>query len=162
MCCHVYPGNASINNGFGIDNAIYWIISHVVTTIRYYTFTIAVSMTHNNYNALKVNMLTTELPSTTSSWRIPSNSLHCFLYRLGTDHAEKTQFYCCIRKTTQKTSHAILSQCLHWCAVVYQREITFFPETHLPFLPCVYSVAVCSPVCYLAMPWPSSYSIVTS
>jgi uncharacterized membrane protein YccF (DUF307 family) len=59
--------------GSGFDNSIYWIISHVVTTIRYYTFT---------------QQSTTELPWTTSSWRILSNSLHCFLYRLGTDHIE--------------------------------------------------------------------------
>jgi hypothetical protein len=51
--------------GSGFDNSIYWILSHVVTTIRYYTFKIAV--------------LTIELPS----WRILSNSLHCFLYRHG-------------------------------------------------------------------------------
>jgi hypothetical protein len=31
--------------GSKFDNSIYWIISHVVTTIRYYTFKIAVSMT---------------------------------------------------------------------------------------------------------------------
>jgi hypothetical protein len=32
----------------GLDNSIYWIISHVVTTIRYYTFEIAASMTHKH------------------------------------------------------------------------------------------------------------------
>jgi hypothetical protein len=30
--------------GSGFDNKIYWITSHVVTTIRYYNFKIAVSM----------------------------------------------------------------------------------------------------------------------
>jgi hypothetical protein len=47
----------------------------------------------------------------------PAYSLHCFLCRIGMDHAQKTQFYCCIRKTTQKTSQVIPSQRLHWCAV---------------------------------------------
>jgi hypothetical protein len=36
------------------------------------------------------------------------------LYSPRTDHA---QLYCCIRKTTQRTSHMIPSQRLHWCAV---------------------------------------------
>jgi hypothetical protein len=45
------------------DNLIYWIISHVVTSMRYYTFKIAVFMTHKNYNTLKVNT-TIELPRT--------------------------------------------------------------------------------------------------
>jgi hypothetical protein len=87
--------------GSGFDNSIYWIISHVVTTIRYYTFTIAVSMTHN-YITLKVNTSTTELPWT-SSWRILSNSLHCFLYRLGTDHPQKTH------QLLSKGYHVLLS-----------------------------------------------------
>jgi hypothetical protein len=40
------------------DNSIYWIISHVLTTIRYYTYNIAVSVTHKQS--------TTELPWTSS------------------------------------------------------------------------------------------------
>jgi hypothetical protein len=39
------------------------------------------------------------------------------LYGLRTDHAQKIQFCCCIRKTTQRTSHVIPSQRLYWCAV---------------------------------------------
>jgi hypothetical protein len=31
--------------------------------------------------------------------------------------AQKTQFYCCIRKTTQRTGHVISSWRLRWCAV---------------------------------------------
>jgi hypothetical protein len=31
--------------GSGFDNSIYWIISHIVTTISYYTFATAVTMT---------------------------------------------------------------------------------------------------------------------
>jgi hypothetical protein len=59
----------------GFDNSIYWIISHVVATIHYYSFKIAVSMTHKkNYNTLKVTASTTELPWTPSSWRILESS----------------------------------------------------------------------------------------
>jgi hypothetical protein len=76
--------------GSGFDNSIYWIFSHVVTTIRYYTFKLLYLWHTNNYNTLKVNTSTTELSWRTSSWRIPSDSLHCFLYRLGTDHIENT------------------------------------------------------------------------
>jgi hypothetical protein len=70
----------------GFYNSIYLIVSHVVTTIHYYTFKIALSMTHKNL----FNTSTIELPWMTSSWRILSNSIHCFLRRLGTDHPQKT------------------------------------------------------------------------
>jgi hypothetical protein len=57
--------------GSGFDNSIYWIISRVVTTIRYYTF--KTYLWHaNSYNTLKVNTSTTELPWMTSSGRILS------------------------------------------------------------------------------------------
>jgi hypothetical protein len=46
-----------------------------------------------------------------------SNRLRFFLYMLGSDHPQKTQFYCFIRKITQKTSYVIASQRLYWCAV---------------------------------------------
>jgi hypothetical protein len=39
------------------------------------------------------------------------------LYSLRTDHAQNTQFCCCIRKITQRISHVIPSQRLHWFAV---------------------------------------------
>jgi hypothetical protein len=40
------PGTRQYVMGSGFDNSIYWMISHVVTTLRYYTFKIAVTMTH--------------------------------------------------------------------------------------------------------------------
>jgi hypothetical protein len=44
------------------------------------------------------------------------------LYSLSTDHAQKPQFYCCIRKTTQRTSHVIPSQRLHWRCCLARRN----------------------------------------
>jgi hypothetical protein len=44
----------------------------------------------NNYNPLKVNTSTIDLSWTTFSWQILSNSLRCFLCRLGTDHPQTT------------------------------------------------------------------------
>jgi hypothetical protein len=41
---------------------------------------------------------------------------HIFSYPLGTDHAQKTQFYYCVAQTTQKTSHAITISPVHWRA----------------------------------------------
>jgi hypothetical protein len=35
---------------------------------------------------------------------------------LGTDHAQKTQFYFCVVHTTQKTSHMITISPVHWHA----------------------------------------------
>jgi hypothetical protein len=75
--------------GSGLDNSSYWIISRVITTVHYYTFKTAASMT-NNYNTLKVNTSTIELPWMMSSWQMFSNSLQCFLYRLSTGHPQKT------------------------------------------------------------------------
>jgi hypothetical protein len=60
--------------GSGFDSSIYWIISLIITTIRYYIFKIAVSMTLNNYNTLKVDISTTELPWMMSSWQILESS----------------------------------------------------------------------------------------
>jgi hypothetical protein len=57
---------------FGFDNLIYWINSHVVTTIRYCTFTIAVSMTHKQLITLSrlthqlLNCLERQLPEESS------------------------------------------------------------------------------------------------
>jgi hypothetical protein len=48
--------------GSGVDNSIYWIISHIVTTIRYYTFKTAVCRTHNQL----LNCLERRLPDESS------------------------------------------------------------------------------------------------
>jgi hypothetical protein len=70
--------------GSGFDNSIYWIISHVVTTILYYTFTIAVSLTQT-IKTLKVNTSTAELPWTASSWRSLSNKSSHSQSHIATD-----------------------------------------------------------------------------
>jgi hypothetical protein len=46
--CRVCPGNVTADKGSGFDNSIYWIISQAITAI--------------NYNTLKVNTSTIELP----------------------------------------------------------------------------------------------------
>jgi hypothetical protein len=74
--------------------------SPIVTTLSYHTFKIAITITHN-YNTLQITV-THKIKFSTfhilnclerrfmTDWRIPLNSLHSFLYRLGTDHAQKT------------------------------------------------------------------------
>jgi hypothetical protein len=36
------------------------------------------------------------------------------LYSFRTDHAQKTQFYCCVAPTAQKTAHEVPTQRVHW------------------------------------------------
>jgi hypothetical protein len=69
--------------------------SLVVTTISSYSLKITIAQ------------LTTHTKSSHS---------HILLYPLGTDHAQKTQFYCFVAQTTQKTSHTITISPVHWRA----------------------------------------------
>jgi hypothetical protein len=92
--------------------------SLVVTTISSYTLKITVTMSHVTSHTKSSNSSSghTALPL---ELRISSevNSLSRIIsYPFGTDHAQKTQFYCCVTQTTQKTSHLIAISPVHWRA----------------------------------------------
>jgi hypothetical protein len=85
-----------------------------------------------SYNTLKITVTIAQVASHTKSSNSSSGhtavplelrnsssvNLHsCILsYPLGTDHAQKTQFHCCVAQTTQKTSHVISISPVHWRA----------------------------------------------
>jgi hypothetical protein len=50
-----------------------------------------------------------------NSSKVNSHSL-ILSYPLGTDNAQKTQFYCFVAETTKKTSHVITISPVHWHA----------------------------------------------
>jgi hypothetical protein len=92
--------------------------SLVVTKISSYTLKITVTVAHVTSHAKPSNSSSghTTLPSELRD-SSEVNSRSCILsYPLGTDHAQKTQFYYCAAQTTQKTSHIITISPVHWRA----------------------------------------------
>jgi hypothetical protein len=88
--------------------------SLVVTTINSYTLNITVTIAYVMSSNSSPGHTAVPLELRSSS-EVNSHS-HILSYPLGTDHAQKTQFYCCIMQTTQKTSHMITILPVHWCA----------------------------------------------
>jgi hypothetical protein len=92
--------------------------SLVVTTIKSYTLKITVSIAHVTSHTESSNSsfgntaVSLELRNTSE---VNSHS-RILSYPLGMDHAQKTQFYCCIAQTTKKTSHVIAISPVRWRA----------------------------------------------
>jgi hypothetical protein len=89
--------------------------SLVVTTISSYTLKITVTIAHvTSYTKSSNSSGLTVLPlERRNSSEVNSHS-RILSYPLATDHAQKTQFYCCVLQTTQKTSHVITILPVHW------------------------------------------------
>jgi hypothetical protein len=89
--------------------------SLVVTAIGSYTLKITVTASHitshtessPGHTAVPLELRNSS--EVNSHSRIPSHPL-------GTDHAQKTQFCCCLAQTAQKTSHVINISPVHWCS----------------------------------------------
>jgi hypothetical protein len=112
--CQVFPW---LRRGFELVNR--FIGSYlVVTTISSYTLKITVTIAHvtSHTNSSDSSSGHTALPlELRNSSEV--NSHACILsYPLGTDHAQKTQFYCCVAQTTQRTSRVITISPVHWLA----------------------------------------------
>jgi hypothetical protein len=114
MYCHVFQW---LRRGFGSVNRFIG-SSLVVTTIISYTLKFTVTTAH----------VTSHTKSSDSSSRHAAVHLELrnssevnshsriLSYPLGTDHAQKTQFYCCVAQTTQETSHVRTISPVHWLA----------------------------------------------
>jgi hypothetical protein len=92
--------------------------SLVVTTISSYTLKITATIAHVTSHTKSPNSSSghTAVPlELRISSEVNSHS-RILSYPLGTDHAQKTQFYCCVAQTTQKTSHVIIISPVHWRA----------------------------------------------
>jgi hypothetical protein len=90
----------------------------VVTKISSYTLKITITIAHvtshtepSNYSS-GLTALPLELRK--SSEFEPHSRI--FSYPLGTDHAQKTHYYCCVAQTTQKATHVITISPVHWRA----------------------------------------------
>jgi hypothetical protein len=104
-------------HGFGLVNQFIG-SSLVVTTISSYTLKITATIAHvtshtkssnSSYSRTAVSLELRNLSEVNSHSNI-------FSYPLGTDHAQKTQFYCCVAQTTQKTCYVITISPVHWRA----------------------------------------------
>jgi hypothetical protein len=114
LYCHVFQW---LRRRFGLVNRFIG-SSLVVTTNNCNTFKITVITTHTVLS----HTLSLHRSPTNFSWLSASENwiellLLFSLYDLRTYHAQKTQFYFCIKKTPQRTSHVIPSQRLYWCSV---------------------------------------------
>jgi hypothetical protein len=99
--------------------------SLVVTTTSSYTFKVTVIMvnvmSHTKSSEFSPGHTAVPLELRNSS---EVNSLyHILSYPLGTDHARKTQFYCCVPQTIQKTSNVITTSPVHWCLLLPSNEL---------------------------------------
>jgi hypothetical protein len=107
-----------VRRGFGSENRFIG-CSLVVTTISSYTVKITVTIAHVMSDTKSSNSSSghTSVPlELQNSSEVTSHS-HILSYPFGMDHAQKTQFYCCIAQTTQKTSHMTTISPVHWLAV---------------------------------------------
>jgi hypothetical protein len=105
-----------LRRGFGLVNRFIG-SSLVVTTISSYTVKVAVTITHVTSRTKSSNSSSghTAAPSELRNSSEVNSYSRILSYPLGTDHAQKTQFYCCVGQTTQKTSHVIVIPPVHWC-----------------------------------------------
>jgi hypothetical protein len=98
-----------------------WICESVygIFTSRNYNYTLKITVTIayvTSHTKFQFFFWHTAVPlEIRNASEINSNS-RIFSYPLGTDHAQKTQFYCRVLQTTQKTSHLITIPPVHWLA----------------------------------------------
>jgi hypothetical protein len=108
--CHVFQW---LRRGFELVNRFIG-SSLAVTTISSYTFKITATIAHTKSSNSSSGHTAVPLELRNSS-EVNSHS-RILSYPLGTDHAKKIQFYCCVAQTTQKTSHVITISPVHWLA----------------------------------------------
>jgi hypothetical protein len=103
--CHVFHW---LRRGFGLVNRFIG-SSLVVITISSYTLKIAVTIVHMTSHTKSSNSSSghTAVPLELQNSSEVNSHSRMLSYPLGTDHTQKTQFYCCVAQTAQKTSHAI-------------------------------------------------------
>jgi hypothetical protein len=99
--------------------------SLVVTTISSYTLKITVTIAHVTSHTKSSNSSSghTAVPLELRNSSVVNSHSRILSYPLGTDHAQKTQFYCCVAQTTQKTSHVLAIFPVHWRAACYLATI---------------------------------------
>jgi hypothetical protein len=105
-----------------VTKTMVWMVNRFIesslTTISSYTLKITVTIAHVTSHTKFSNSSSghTDVPLELRNSSEVSSHSRIFSYPLGMDHAQKTQFYCCLTHTTQKTSHVIAISPVHWCA----------------------------------------------
>jgi hypothetical protein len=100
-----------------IGESVYW-SSLVVTTSSSYTLEITVTISRITSHTKSSNSSSghTAVPLELRNSREVNSHSRILSHPLGTDHSQKTQFYCYLAQTTQKTSHGITDSLVHWRA----------------------------------------------
>jgi hypothetical protein len=108
--CHVFQW---LSRWFGLANRFIgsWLL---VTAVSSYTLKITVTITHVTSHTKSLNSSSghTAVPIELQNSNEVNSHSRILSYPLGTDHAQKTQFYCCVAQTILKTSHVPV----HWFA----------------------------------------------
>jgi hypothetical protein len=91
-----------LRRGFGLVNRFIG-SSLVVTTISSYTLKITVTVAYVTSHTKSYNSSSGHIAVPLELWKSSEVSSHSrvFPYPLGTDHEQKTQFYCCVAQTTR-------------------------------------------------------------
>jgi hypothetical protein len=112
--CHVFQW---LRRGFRLVNQFIG-SSLVVTAITSYTLEITVIIAHVKSHTSSSNSSPdhTAFPLELRNTSEVNSHSRIISYLLGTDQPHKTQFYCCVTQTTQKTSHVIAISPVHWRA----------------------------------------------
>jgi hypothetical protein len=123
---HSYPIPANSNSsclvfkwlrrGFGLVSLLIG-PSLVVTTLNSYTLKIIIIIAHvtsHTKSSSSSGHTAVSLEFRSSSEVNSHSRIHS--YPLGMNHAQKTQFYCCIEQTAQKASYVIAISPVHWRA----------------------------------------------
>jgi hypothetical protein len=80
--------------------------------------------------SLLILLLATRLFPWKFGTQVQSIPIRVFPYPLGTDHAQKTQFYCCVEQTTQKASNVITISPVYWrsdcCLATTYKHSSYF------------------------------------
>jgi hypothetical protein len=111
--CHVFQW---LRRGFGLVNRFIG-SSVAVTTISSYTLNITVTIAHITSHTKSSNSSSghTAFPLELRNSSEVNPHSRILSYPLRTGHAQKTQFYCCLAETTQKSQLITISP-VHWRA----------------------------------------------
>jgi hypothetical protein len=95
--------------------------SLVVTTVTSYSAKVTVNTAYVTSHTKSSNSSSghTTVPLELRNSSEVNFHYRVFPYPLGTDHAQKTQLYCCVAQTTQKISQVMTILPVHWRADYY-------------------------------------------
>jgi hypothetical protein len=143
--------------------------SLVVAIINSYTLKITVTIAPVTSHTKSSNSSSghTALPLELRNSSPVNSHFRILSYPLGTDHAQKSQFYCCFAQTTQKTSHVMITSPVHWlpdcCLAINYIQSSYccvtLSEVLIALLPSCFFLKAVQPQ---LGPWPTSMKLSVS